>query len=190
MSKEDQIKLWCKVRLFELMGGIGDNDAKTVLKELLDFIDNDPFAEPAPQTPELSKVERTGKDCKEEPANEDLEKEILRYNDSLKLDANDSYEWDDIATNVILAARHFAEWQKHRMIEGLKMDKPWIKPEDELPKHCNLVFCALFDVKREAFQYYVGWYNANEKEWFLADFGYTIDVAFWMPIPLLEVSDL
>ena len=76
MSKEYQIKLWCKVRLFELMGGVGDNDAKTVLKELLDFIDNDPFAEPAPQAPELSKVERTGKECKEQLASDDLEKYV------------------------------------------------------------------------------------------------------------------
>ena len=178
MSKEDQIKLWCKGRLFELMAGIGDNDAKTVLKELLDFIDSDPFAEPAPQTPELSKVERTGKDCKEQFASDDLEKEMQHYF---------CKEWYG---DHIVAARHFVEWQKHRMIEGLKMDKPWIKPKEKMPNHCKLVFCALFDVKREAFQYYVGWYNANEKEWFLADFGYTIDVAFWMPIPLLEVSDL
>lgn len=45
MSKEEKIKLWCKGRLFELMNGIGDNDAKTVLKDLLDFIDDDPTIE-------------------------------------------------------------------------------------------------------------------------------------------------
>ena len=45
------------------------------------------------------------------------------------------------------------------------MNKPWIKPKEKMPNHCELVFCALFDVKREAFQYYVGWYNANEKVW-------------------------
>ena len=110
MSKEDQIKLWCKGRLFELMGGVGDNDAKTVLKELLDFIDNDPFAEPAPQAPELSKVERTGKDCKEQLASDDLEKEFTSVWDknlSGKIDT-------EAALNI---ARHFDEWQKHRMIE-------------------------------------------------------------------------
>lgn len=105
MSQEYQIKLWCKGRLFELMGGIGDNDAKTVLKELLDFIDNDPFAEPAPQAPELSKVERTGKDCKEQLASDDLEKEMQHYL---------CKEW---CGDPIVAARHFAEWQKHRIIE-------------------------------------------------------------------------
>lgn len=110
MSKEDQIKLWCKVRLFELMGGVGDNDAKTVLKELLDFIDNDPFAELAPQDSELSKVERTGKNCKEQPASDDLEKEFTSVWDknlSGKIDT-------EAALNI---AHHFAEWQKHRMIE-------------------------------------------------------------------------
>jgi len=48
----------------------------------------------------------------EEPVSEDLESEIQRYNNSLNLDAEENYEWDDIASNVILAARHFAKWQK------------------------------------------------------------------------------
>lgn len=105
MSKEDQIKLWCKVRLSELMGGIGDNDAKTVLKELLDFIDNDPFAKSAPQAPELSKVERTGKECKEQLASDDLEKEMQHYL---------CKEW---AGDPIILARHFSEWQKQQMMK-------------------------------------------------------------------------
>lgn len=70
------------------------------------------------------------------------------------------------------------------------MNKFWIKSKEKLPKHCELVFCARLDIRCESFQYYVGWYNADEKTWFLADFGYTNDVAFWMPIPKLEMSDL
>ena len=69
-------------------------------------------------------------------------------------------------------------------------NKSWIKSEKKLPKHCELVFCALFDIQCESFQYYVGWYNADRKEWFLTDFGYTSDVVFWMPIPKLNVSDI
>ena len=70
------------------------------------------------------------------------------------------------------------------------MNKPWIKTKEKLPKHCNLVFVATFDVKNEEFLYYVGWYDENRKEWYLDDNGYTEDVAFWMPIPELQVSDL
>ena len=70
------------------------------------------------------------------------------------------------------------------------MKESWIKSKEELPKHCELVFCAWLDVQHELFQYYVGWYNADKKEWFLTDFGYTSDVAFWMPIPKLDISDL
>jgi len=74
--------------------------------------------------------------------------------------------------------------------EDRRMNKSWIKSKKKLPKHCELVFCAWLDVQRESFQYYVGWYNVDEKEWFLTDFGYTSDVAFWMPIPKLDMSDL
>ena len=50
----------------------------------------------------------------EEPVSDDLESEIQRYNNSLNLDAEENYEWDDIASNVILAARHFAKWEKQK----------------------------------------------------------------------------
>ena len=70
------------------------------------------------------------------------------------------------------------------------MKKPWIKASDRLPDHCKLVFVATFDVKNEEFQYYVGWYDENRREWYLDDNGYTEDVSFWMPIPELDVSDL
>lgn len=70
------------------------------------------------------------------------------------------------------------------------MKKPWIKPKERMPENCELVFIALFDVRMKSFQYYVGYYHRDMKEWFLTDYGYTSDVAFWMPIPELEVSDL
>lgn len=57
----------------------------------------------------IAKYDKYGK---EEPVSDDLESEIQRYNNSLNLDAEENYEWDDIASNVILAARHFAKWQK------------------------------------------------------------------------------
>ena len=70
------------------------------------------------------------------------------------------------------------------------MKKPWIKPTDRMPEHCQTVFIAMLDVQFENFCYYVGWYDDNRKEWFLTDFGYVVCVSFWMPIPELEVSDL
>ena len=70
------------------------------------------------------------------------------------------------------------------------MNKSWIKSEEKLPTPYELVFCARLDIQHESFQYYVGWYNNDRKEWFLTDFGYTKDVAFWMSIPKLEINDL
>lgn len=70
------------------------------------------------------------------------------------------------------------------------MEKPWIKPGERMPEPFKLVFVATFDAKHEEFQYFVGWFNENTKEWYLADNGYTEDVAFWMPIPEIKVSDL
>ena len=48
----------------------------------------------------------------EKELDNDLEKEIQRYNASLGLVQEANYDWDDIAANVVLAARHFANWQK------------------------------------------------------------------------------
>ena len=62
----------------------------------------------------------------QEPVSEELESEIQRYNNSLNLDAEENYDWDDIASNVILAARHFAKWQKEQM-------------ESYRIKHCNSI---------------------------------------------------
>lgn len=65
----------------------------------------------------------------------------------------------------------------------------WIKPKDEMPKPYDLVLVALFDVKQENFQYYVGWYSDERKEWYLTDYGYSADVAYWMAIPKLTKGD-
>lgn len=53
---------------------------------------------------------------KEEHASKDLEleEEVTRYYKSLGIieNAGETYEWDDMISNTILTARHFAEWQK------------------------------------------------------------------------------
>ena len=57
----------------------------------------------------------------EEPASKDLEleEEITRYYKSLGIieNAGEIYEWDDMIANIILTARHFAEWQKQQMMK-------------------------------------------------------------------------
>ena len=100
-------------------------------------------------------------------------------------------------TMMLLPKRNFSvkrlitSVKKPYGLKAMKRKKRFTeKQKEKMPKHCELVFCAWLDVKHESFQYYVGWYNADEKEWFLADFGYTSDVAFWMPIPKLDMSDL
>ena len=40
MTDKEKIKFWTKGRLFEIMNGIGENDAKNILTELLSFIDS------------------------------------------------------------------------------------------------------------------------------------------------------
>ena len=71
------------------------------------------------------------------------------------------------------------------------LENLWISTEEEKPESCKLVFAALLDVKTEAYQYYVGWYNETQEQWFLADFGYCFDVSYWMPIPtLISPADL
>ena len=40
MTDKEQIKFWAKGRLFEIMNGIGENDAKNILTDLLSFIDS------------------------------------------------------------------------------------------------------------------------------------------------------
>lgn len=131
MNKDDQIKLWCKGRLFELMCGIGDNDAKTVLKELLDFIDSDPFAEPAPQDPELSKVERTGKDCKDQPEDDKVWESSKQYALRQVLASTDAEMTEQAYLDlkifsgfeIAVAHKDGANWQREQMmqnaIEGL-----------------------------------------------------------------------
>lgn len=40
MTDKEKIKFWAKGRLFEIMNGIGENDAKNILTDLLSFIDS------------------------------------------------------------------------------------------------------------------------------------------------------
>lgn len=40
MTDKEKIKFWTKGRLFEIMNGIGENDAKKILTDLLSFIDS------------------------------------------------------------------------------------------------------------------------------------------------------
>lgn len=59
----------------------------------------------------------------------------------------------------------------------------WVSSESELPKHCEIVLAALFNVENENYGYYVGLYNEETKEWYLTDYGYAYNVEYWMPIP-------
>jgi len=100
LSKEDFEKVIAKYSRYGEEGSVDYDKLNTMLDESL-----------SKETKE-SWNKRLG----EEPVSEDLESEIQRYNDSLNLDAEENYEWDDIASNVILAARHFAKWQKEKMM--------------------------------------------------------------------------
>ena len=40
MTDKEKIKFWTKGRMFEIMNGIGENDAKNILTDLLSFIDS------------------------------------------------------------------------------------------------------------------------------------------------------
>lgn len=62
------------------------------------------------------------------------------------------------------------------------LENLWVASDEEKPKSCELVFAALLDVKTESYQYYVGWYNETQNQWFLADYGYCFEVSYWMPI--------
>lgn len=42
MTDKEKIKFWTKGRMFEIMNGIGENDAKNILTDLLSFIDSMP----------------------------------------------------------------------------------------------------------------------------------------------------
>lgn len=57
MTVKEKIKLWAKGRLFELMNGVGEKDAESVLTDILSFIDS----------------------LHEEPVNEELEKVAYEY---------------------------------------------------------------------------------------------------------------
>jgi len=94
MTDKEKIKLWCKGRLFELMNGMSENNAKEVLKDLLDFIDADPSAESTAPNSELSNLETTGKDCKETPTNDEFKafaQKYLKENDGEILNVYDRY---------------------------------------------------------------------------------------------------
>ena len=58
----------------------------------------------------------------EESKNSGLEEEILNYNNALNLNVDMDYSWDDIEANVVLAARHFAEWGKKQTVYPVSQD--------------------------------------------------------------------
>lgn len=92
--------------------------------------------------------------------------------------------------HIVCVSRNGRGWGKNFRIGfecavQFTLENLWIPAEEEKPKSCELVFAALLDVKTEAYQYYVGWYNETQKQWFLTDFGYCCDVSYWMPIPIL-----
>lgn len=66
----------------------------------------------------------------------------------------------------------------------------WINANDSLPETSELVLVAQFDVQRNGYQYYVGWYRRETHDWFLTDYGVTSDVSYWMPLLKPEASAL
>ena len=89
MYDNEKIRLWAKGRLFELANGIGDKDAVSVLTDLLSLIG-----------------------CNsEESTNEDLEKEFDKYIKENGLDGFDTIE------EAKCLAKHFASWQKNRLMK-------------------------------------------------------------------------
>lgn len=85
----------------------------------------------------FSNVERTVKNWKEEPASEELEKEIVRY-----IGYPQEIDEDVSTTMIRKAARHFANWQREQMMKDAvevevkdgTPDKPYQSPVLEIQK--------------------------------------------------------
>ena len=127
MTDKEKIKLWCKGRLFELMNGVGENNAKEVLKDLLDFIDADPSVESTAPNSELSNLETTGKDCKETPTNEEFKvfaQKYLNENDGEILNVYDRY----------VGLVDGANWKEQQMITSAKLHG-WVARDENDSLH-------------------------------------------------------
>ncbi len=118
MTEKEKIRLWAKGRLFEVMNGIGDQDAKSVLIDLLSFIGSDLESDLTHSVTKISDQEI--------PISDDIEKEADICWDYVF----SALGWDENSLmtmnhkEFLAFASHFAEWQKQQM-EAYRI------------KHCN-----------------------------------------------------
>lgn len=69
---------------------------------------------------------------------------------------------------------------------GLQQASGWISVKVCMPTHLQVVNAALYNAKTNSFSYYIGWYNKEQEQWYLNDYGYTESVTHWMPIPEIK----
>lgn len=106
MTDKQKIKLWAKGRLFELLNGIGEQDAKSVLTGLLSFLGSDLESD---LTHSVTKISD-----QESPVSDDIEKEADKCWDYVF----SALGWDENSLmtmnhkKFLAFACHFAEWQK------------------------------------------------------------------------------
>lgn len=112
MTDKEKTRLWAKGRLFEVMNGIGEQDAKSVLTDLLAFIGSDLESDLTHSVTKISDQQI--------PISDDIEKEAdicwdyvfsaLGWNENSLMTMNHK--------EFLAFASHFAEWQKKCMMKN------------------------------------------------------------------------
>ena len=65
------------------------------------------------------------------------------------------------------------------VIEILSKRLKWISVEDELPPHWDDKCYSFSVIFYDGLNWYAGWYDFNDKEWFCED-GQIDNITFWM----------